>query len=184
MVSLAQLWLPILVSAAAVWIASAIVWMALPHHSKDFIGLPDEDAFMDFLRRAGINKGNFGFPYCADKAQYKDPAFQKKWEEGPCGFLTVLGKFSMGRNMILTFVVFLVVSLFIAYLGAVALPRGAGFREVFRFLGAAGILAYAFAFLPNGIWFGQAPRAILNYILDGIGYGVVTGLVFAWLWPA
>lgn len=34
---LLSLWLPILLSAAVVWIVSAIVWMALPHHKQDFI---------------------------------------------------------------------------------------------------------------------------------------------------
>ena len=51
---LIPLWLPILVTAAVVWVISAIVWMALPHHKQDFIRLPDEDGFMDYMRRSGI----------------------------------------------------------------------------------------------------------------------------------
>ena len=45
-----SLWLPVLVAAAAVWIASAIVWMALPHHKKDFSKLPSEDGVAEALR--------------------------------------------------------------------------------------------------------------------------------------
>ena len=33
MVALSGLWLPILVATAVVWIASAIVWTVLPHHT-------------------------------------------------------------------------------------------------------------------------------------------------------
>lgn len=63
---LLPLWLPILLSAAAVWIVAA-VWMALPHHKQDFIGLPDEDGFMDYLRKSGIKPGNYGFPDARDR---------------------------------------------------------------------------------------------------------------------
>ena len=38
---LLPLWLPILLSAAAVWVISLIFGMALPHHKRDFIALPD-----------------------------------------------------------------------------------------------------------------------------------------------
>ena len=61
------LWLPILLSAAAVWLISLIFGMALPHHKRDWIGLSDspgggEDGFMDYLRRSGIKPGNYLFP--------------------------------------------------------------------------------------------------------------------------
>ncbi len=41
---LAPLWLPILVSAAVVFVAAGLAWMALPHHKKDIKTLPDEKA--------------------------------------------------------------------------------------------------------------------------------------------
>src|SRR5258708_39371359 len=59
---LIPVWLPILLSATAIWVISAIFWMALPHHKQDFIGLPDEDSFMDYIRRSGIKPGNYVFP--------------------------------------------------------------------------------------------------------------------------
>lgn len=180
---LAQLWLPILLSAAAVWIASAIIWMALPHHTGDFKGLPDEAAFTDALRRLGIRPGNYGFPHCGSRAQSKDPEFEKRWKEGPVGHISVWGQMNMGRNMVLTFLVYLVVSFFIAYLTAEALARGAPFAKVFQIAGTAGVLAYCFAFIPNGIWFGHYPRAIAMNVIDGVVYGLITGAIFAWLWP-
>ena len=34
MVSLAALWLPIVLSAVIVFVVSALVWMAMPHHKR------------------------------------------------------------------------------------------------------------------------------------------------------
>ena len=48
MVSLASLWLPIVVSAVIVFLASWVVHMFLPHHRSDFAKLPpQEDAVLD-----------------------------------------------------------------------------------------------------------------------------------------
>ena len=41
--SIPDLWLPILVSAVIVWIASALIWMALPWHKNDFAKTSDEE---------------------------------------------------------------------------------------------------------------------------------------------
>ncbi|MEX2218263.1 MAG: hypothetical protein WD749_05835 [Phycisphaerales bacterium] len=182
---MSQLWLPILVSAAAVWIASALIWMALPHHRKDFGKLPDEAGFTAALRSMGVGPGNYGFPFCEGHSAQKDPEFQRKWTEGPTGFMTVMGRMNMGRNMFLTFIVYLVVSTLIAYLGAaIPLARGDSFSHVFRVLGVAGVLAYSFAFIPGDIWFAKNPRAIVMCFIDGLAYGLITGAVFAWLWPS
>ena len=54
---------------------------------------------------------------------------------------------------------------------------------IFRFVGTAGVLAYSFAFIPNGIWFNATPAALVRSIVDGIVYGLATGLVFAFFWP-
>ena len=59
---LLSLWLPILLSAVAVWIVSTIFGMPFLHHKNDWIGLEREDAFMDYLRKSGIKPGNYLFP--------------------------------------------------------------------------------------------------------------------------
>lgn len=178
---LTHLWLPILASAAAVWIASAIAWMAVGHHKKDWKGLPNEDAFLDYVRSSGIPPGNYGFPHFAGGCN--TPEAKAKWERGPLGLLNVWGKMSMGRNMVLTFIVYLVVSAVIAYLAYQVPMMGVSFKQTFRFVGTAGVLAYSFAFLPNGIWFQQYPRTMAMNVIDGIVFGLITGLVFAALWP-
>lgn len=43
MVTLSALWLPILLSAVIVFVASSIIHMAIPIHKNDYRQLPDED---------------------------------------------------------------------------------------------------------------------------------------------
>ena len=51
MVTISALWLPILLAGVAVFIASSIVHMLLPHHKTVWGTVPDEDGVMDALRR-------------------------------------------------------------------------------------------------------------------------------------
>jgi hypothetical protein len=183
-VSLADLWLPILLSAAAVWFAAFLIWTISPLHKQDWKGLPDESAFTAAVKGLAIPPGNYGFPHAADNKACRDPEFKKKWMEGPAGFVSIWPtKMSMGRNMILTFIVYAVVSGFIAYIGSLALTHGADKLSVFRLLGTAGILGYSFAFLPNGIWFNHTPRGLVQSIIDGVIYGLITAAIFALMWP-
>src|SRR5213592_1041426 len=114
---LLPLWLPILLSAAAVWIVSLIVGMALPHHKQDFIGLADEDDFMNSIRRSGIKPGNYLFPDFRGRQAMKSEKVQKALNEGPVGHLSVWQTpLTMGDKMVGTFIVYLVASTLIAYL--------------------------------------------------------------------
>jgi hypothetical protein len=185
MVSLLDLWLPTLLSAAAVWFWAFLSWAILPVHKKDFGGLPNEDAFLRAMRELNLPPGQYGFPHCKDNAQRSDPAFMEKWKTGPSGLLNVWKPNpNMGMNMVLSFVVYLIVSILIGYIGyAAGLPRGTGFGKVFQVLGAAGILAYTFSFLPQMIWFQSNVNAKIAGMLDGLVSGLVTGVIFAALWP-
>lgn len=189
---LLPLWLPILLSAGVVWIVSIIASMALPHHKQDFIALPDEDGFMDYLRRSGIKPGNYIFPDFRGSEALKSEKVQKALNEGAVGHLSVWRTpLTMGDKMVGTFIVYLVVSTLIAYLTRVALPTsippGAtpppSFARVFQIAASAGILAYCFSFIPSAIWWGSYKRTIVANCLDGIVYGAITGGIFAWLWP-
>jgi hypothetical protein len=190
---LLPLWLPILLSAAAVWIASALVWMVLPHHKQDFIDIPNppgEDAFMNFIRSSGIKPGNYGFPDCRGRDAMKSEKVQRAWNEGPVGHLSLWQTpVTMGGKMVATFIVFLVVSTLIAYLTRVALPPitdaapPPSFARVFQVAATAGVLAYCFSFILNAIWWGSYKRTIVANFVDGIIYGAITGVIFAWRWP-
>jgi hypothetical protein len=177
------LWIPILASAAAVWFVSALCWMAIGHHNKDTATMPGEQEFVDTVKRLNIPPGNYGFPDFK-KCKEQSKGSKGKWPEGPMGLLRVWGPVSMGTNMALTFGSFLLVSVVVAYLGWAALKHtGETFGHVMQVLGTAGVLAYCFSSLPNDIWFQKSKRAMLMNFIDGVAFGLVTGAVFAWLWP-
>jgi hypothetical protein len=60
-----SLWLPILLSAVAVFIVSSIVHMALQFwHRNDYRKLPEEDAVLAALRPLNIPPGDYMAPQC------------------------------------------------------------------------------------------------------------------------
>jgi hypothetical protein len=181
---LAQLWLPILLTAVGLFFASFIAWTVLPHHKADFTRLPDEPKFEALLRTLAIPPGNYGFPHCGSSAQMKDPEFQKRWAAGPTGVISVWPPMSMGRNMALTFFVQLIAAILTGSLMWSVLAAGAEFGRVFQAASGIGALTWCFASLPTQIWFGQTGATMARHILDGVGYALLTGLIFAAFWPA
>lgn len=179
--TLLALWLPIVASGIALFFASWAAWMLLPHHKAEWKGLPKEDAVMNSLKSIGLPAGQYCFPYPATPADCKSDAFKAKMQAGPNGNLVVFaGPCNMGKNMLATVIFFLVVSFVIAYLAAQVLAPGTEFMKVFQFVGTAGIVTYGSANILNGIWFG---RKMIGDLVDGIAYGLITGAIFAWLWP-
>ena len=41
MVSLMELWLPILLATILIFVASAVMWMVMPHHRTDWQSMPN-----------------------------------------------------------------------------------------------------------------------------------------------
>lgn len=64
MTELASLWLPILLSALFVFVASSVIHMVLPIHRGDYRKLPQEDRVLDGLRDV-VPPGQYMFP-CPD----------------------------------------------------------------------------------------------------------------------
>jgi hypothetical protein len=181
-ISVWSLWLPILVSGVALFFASWVAWMLLPHHKGEWKGLPNEDAVMSALKSAGVGPGQYMFPYACKPEEWKTDAFKAKTQAGPNGNLTVwAGRPNMGMNMLCTVLFFIVANFVIAYLAGMAISPGADKWFVFRFVGTAGILTYGTANILNGIWFG---RKMVADIVDGVVYGLITGAIFAAMWPA
>jgi len=88
-VSLAALWLPILLSAVIVFVVSSIIHMALPIHKNDYRKLPDEDNVADALRSAGVTPGRmYILPHC-DHKNMKSPEVVEKFKRGPVGLITI-----------------------------------------------------------------------------------------------
>ncbi len=190
--ALMALWLPVLVSAVAVWVWHFLSWAAISLHAKDYDGLPDEDRFMNAVRELNIPPGTYAFPHDDARARASDPElkaelkarFKAKWQAGPIGLINVWpAKMSMGGKMIGSFLVNLLVSALIAYLASITLKPGDGFLRVTQVVVTAGILAYSFAQLHTGIWFNAKPRAMIMAVIDGVVSGVLIGVIFAAMWP-
>jgi hypothetical protein len=164
-------------------VLAALAWTALPHHHGDTSPLPDEVATLTALRSLKLPRGNYLFPH-AVHGQQNSPEFKAKWKAGPTGMLNIWpAEVSMAKCMVLSFLVYLAVSVLVGYLASVTLLPGAGFAKVFQVAGTAGVLGYGFAHLPNGIWFQAYPRALLACTVDGLVFGLATGAIFAGLWP-
>ena len=186
MVSLASLWLPILLAAVFVFVASSLLHMLLPIHKGDFKKLPGEDAVLDAIREAGPGQGEYMFPFPDSMAEMNTPEMKAKFERGPVGMLVVRanGGPGMGKGLAFWFLYSLLISLFVAYLASMVLPAGTEYMRVWRFTGAAAVLGYAFSSFSDSIWKGVPWSTSLKYVFDGLVYGLVTGGVFGWLWPA
>jgi hypothetical protein len=89
MVPLTELWLPILLSAAAVFIASSIVHMVLKWHASDYPAVPNEAMIMDALRPFALAPGDYMMPRPASMEAMKAPEFIAKARCGRCGSGTI-----------------------------------------------------------------------------------------------
>ena len=176
-----DLWLPIVVSAVAVFFASFLAWMVIGHHKSDWKGLGDEEAARGAIR--GTDPGQYVLPYCGQ--DWKSEEAKRKYQEGPVAYVTVAptGFPKMGGKMLACVCFNLVVSIFSAYIASLILPAGAGFGPVFRIVGTIAVAAYALGGIPNGIWFAKPRSAMVKDVLDGVAYGLVTGAIFALMWP-
>src|SRR5436853_4645961 len=154
MVSLTSLWLPILVSAVAVFVASSIVHMVLPLHRNDFKAVPREDEVLEALRRFNIPPGDYIAPRPASPAEMRSPAFIEKASKGPLVMMTTSpgGSMSMAKNLGQWFLYLVVVSVLAADLAADALPRTAGVEDVCWFAGTIAFMGYSLALVQNSIW--------------------------------
>jgi hypothetical protein len=183
---LSQLWLPILLSTVAVFIASSVIHMVVPIHKSDYKGVPEEGRLLDGLRPLNLQPGEYYFPWCADMKEMKKPEFMQKRLQGPVGVLTVMpaGPPSMSKNLVQWILFTLVIAVFTAYIGYHALPGEQPFASVLRVTGTVAMLAFAPAYVHSAIWKGLSWSTALKFVFDGIVYGLVMGAIFAWLWPA
>ncbi len=184
MVSLTALWLPIVLSAVIVFVASSIMHMLLPYHKSDYQKVPDEEKVMGVLRAAGLKRGSYVFPFCTPK-EMKEPATIEKYKQGPVGMMTVFpsGPPVLPKFLAQWFVYCLVIGFFVAYLTGHTVTSGADYLVVFRVAGTAGFLGYGLGHISNGIWKGQPWSSTIKEVIDGLVYGLLTAGTFGWLWP-
>ena len=184
MVPLSALWLPILLSAVIVFIASSIMHTLLPYHRNDYQKLPDEDKVLSILRAAGLKRGLYVFPYCTHK-EMKSPEVIEKYKVGPVGMMTVFpsGPPVMPIFLGLWFGYCLLISFFVAYLAGHTVAPATPYPAVFRVVGTGAFLTYGLGTLSNGIWKGQPWGFVIKEAVDGLIYALLTAGTFGWLWP-
>ncbi len=183
---LADLWLPIVLSSVFVFIASAVAWMVSPHHKQDWKAIPNESGFLEALRANNTPPGQYMFPFCGNPKELKDPEKKKRYEAGPHGAIFMWsGAPNMGMNLATIFVFYLVVGVFVAYMGHLAVGNNPDpqYLKVFQVTGCAAVMAYCFGMIPGAIWYGKTARSTAMDILDGVVYGLLTAGTFGWLWP-
>lgn len=179
---LSDLWMPILVSAVFIFFASFLLHMVAPFHDKDFGKLPDEDKIMAAVE--GVPATTYSFPHCS-RTDMKNPEIMEKMNKGPIGILTIFpGPVNMGRNLGLTFLFYILVGIFVGYLGWHALPSGGAhdFMDVFRITGTIAFAAHGLGWMPMMVWYGGG-RMFWPYFIDAVVYSLITGGTFGWLWP-
>jgi hypothetical protein len=176
-----DLWAPILVSSVFVWIFSAMVWMIFPWHKTDFSKTDNEDAVRSSLK--GLAPGFYNIPHVLDQKALKDPEVQKKFEDGPLAYITIVpsGLPAMGGKLILSFVNYLLVGIVCAYMVTRTSVPDASYLHTFRIAGTVAFVSYGFAYIQDSNWFGRPWSITAKSMLDAFLYALLTGGVFGWL---
>lgn len=184
MVSLADLWLPILLSTVLAFIASSVIHMVLGYHSTDWKRFPNEDGVLDALRQFNLPPGDYAGPMPNSMKEMSSPEFQERTRKYPRVGMTILSPSStMTRSLALWSVYLLVVSVFAAYAASIAFPAGTPYMRVFRLASTVAFAGYSLATLHDWIWYSRSTSYTLKTMFDGLVYALLTGGVFGWLWP-
>lgn len=182
MVSLADLWLPILVAAIVVQIASTLVHMALPFwHTADYRTTDDDRPFVEAMRP--LRPGLYVIPRMPERRSAEETA---EWSKGPSAIVYLRNPvaFSFGKTIGIYFLYCLVSAIFVAYIAGQTLTPGTHYLRVFQIAGAAGTMFWSFGNnISDAIWYGKPWRSAIKYAIDGLLYGMLMGGVFGWLWP-
>ena len=184
MSTIASQWLPILLSAVAVFIVSAIIHTALRFwHAKDQSALPNETAVGDLLR--SVPAGDYRMPYAANTEEMRGEAFKARAEKGPMAVITIMSGDMMSsfkRALIQWFVYSIVVSWLAGHIAGSALPDGASNVLIFHTVGLTAWLGYGMAMAQGPIWGGKPWLPAIKSMVDALIYASVTAGVFVWLW--
>ena len=90
----------------------------------------------------------------------------------------------MGKQFVLWFLFSVIVGVVCAYVAGRTLAPGTDYLQVFRVTGTVAWVAYGFAYVQEGIWFGRPWSFVFKQLFDALLYALVTAGAFGWLWPA
>ncbi len=181
MVSLAALWLPILLASVVVFAAGFLLNMVLPYHRTDFQSLDTEDDFRSSVGKMALEQGQYLFPH--DRGVNKGE-YASKVASGPTGILVIMkSSTNMTRQLILHLLYVIIISIVAGYIGSAALPIGTQYLKVFQVVGTAALLGYSGSLALQSIWYGFSWSFTAKSAVDGLIYALLTAGVFGWLWP-
>ena len=185
MVSFAQVLIPIVAAAVAVFLASSLVHMLLKWHQSDYRKLPNEDDVRAAVRAGSPSPGQYIIPYCSDPKEFEKPEMMQKLLDGPVGVMMLRQPCApkMGPMLGGWFGLNLAVAAIAGYLACSVLPTQASFLGVCRLVGAVTFVAYAAGPVSQAIWWGKPWSSAAKELLDAAIYGLVSALAFAALWP-
>ena len=185
MVTIVSLWVPIVLSAVIVFVASSILHMVMTYHKGDYRKLPDEDAVLNVMREKQIAPGFYAFPHHSGSKEMKSPEMIEKFKRGPVGFVTLVpsGPPAIGKYLSLWFGFCILIGVFVAYLTGRTLSVGTPYLAVFRVAGTVAFMGYGVGHVVNSIWMGQPWSSTLKHMFDGFVYSLLTAGTFGWLWP-
>jgi hypothetical protein len=184
MIPFIQLLVPVVLSAIALFVASAIAHTALPHHRSDFAKIPSEDEVMESMRRFSPPTGDYLIPSPPGRAM-KDPEYLAKVEKGPIMVLTVMpNRFGdMGKLLAVWFVYLLIVMSIAAHATSRVLGFGAPARDVFHTIFLIVFSATGLALVQNSVWYARKWSSTFKSLLDSVVYGAIAAGIFVWFWP-
>jgi len=185
MLSLASLWMPIVLSAVLVFIASSLIHMVFQWHKREYGKLPNEDAVREVIRQAQLPAGQYVMPFCGSSKDMQQAETAQKFTEGPVATLIMRpsGMPRIGASLGQWFALTLAISLLAAALATTVLGQGADPRKVFHFFAVISFMSYASGSVINAIWMGKLWAAVAMDALDALIYALLTAAAFAWLWP-
>ena len=125
MTCILSLWLPILLSAVLVFVASSVIHMLLAYHVGDAGPVPEQEKAADALRGLEIPPGDYAIPRASSMKEMNTPEFAEQLKRGPVVFLTVLpnGPLAVGKSLGQWFVYCLVVGAVAGYTAGLTLGR-------------------------------------------------------------
>ena len=185
MPGLVSLWLPIVLSAVIVFVASSVIHMTPLWHKNDYPKMPREAEVLDALRPLAIPPGDYFIPRASGMKEMRSPEFKEKMKRGPVAVLTVMpnGEMAMGRCLVQWFAFLIVVGLFVALVTCRTLPVGTPYPRVFKVAGTIAFMAYSLALCELSIWYRRSWSLTLKSAFDGLIYAALTAGTFGWLWP-
>ncbi|MEQ1934231.1 MAG: hypothetical protein ABL962_10205 [Fimbriimonadaceae bacterium] len=178
---LTTLWIPILASAVIVFFASFITHMVLPLHKGEFKKLPNEETMHPEI--AKVPPGLYSLICPESPKDMNSPEFAEKCKKGPNGILVVWdGPVNMGQNLGLTFLFYIVVGIFVAFIGWSSFGKETTEYMVrFRMCAAIAFACHGLGWMSMFIWY-RYGKFWPNFI-DSLVYALLTAGTFAWLWP-